>query len=743
MHTFRTIRTCAAALALVIMLPQHSAAQWVRTNGPYGARVLVLAAATRADGTSGTTLYAGTADGVFRSTNDGTSWTAASTGLTRRSIGTLAVSETDIYAGSDGAGGVFHSSDNGTNWTDVTDDVIDRGVTALALCGPHVLAGTHNGVFLSTNKGTTWTPTLSGDSRYYIRALAVSGTHVFAANYSGDTFHSTNEGRSWTLARAGSPNTEARALVALGTNIILGTQYQGILISRDYGTHWVAANTGLTRLSISALAVCGTEVFATVEASGVFSSTDTCATWHAIGNEGMVHTQFALAVSPSRDARGGRNIFTGYEGVFRTTDRGMSWSAVNTGLTNAYVTALAVADSRLVAGTSSGGLSCSDDGGRHWTTADVDLAGADVFALAASPVGGGISGTHLYAGTSKGVFRSTDACEHWTTASGGLAGFSHVQTLAVLTSSGGTRGTDLFAGTWSGMFRFSHDGERWTGPMAGLLYQDIRSFAVSGARLFAGTKRGGLFVSTDNGTSWTAANTGIPAYVDVLSLAILPASGGTDGICLVAGTSEGVFRSSDNGVSWIPANTGLANFYICALAVLPRSDGTDSTDLFAGTVNGIYHSSDNGSRWTAVSTGLPVWADVRALAFQGTDLFAGIYGTGVWRRPLSEMIKSIEGGGSEVPREFALFQNYPNPFNPSTTIRYGLPERSHVNLAIFTTLGQIVCELVQGEQDAGYHEVKFDAQDLSSGVYFYRIQAGSYSETKKLFLLRRSGLVAV
>jgi hypothetical protein len=415
---------------------------------------------------------------------------------------------------------------------------------------------------------------------------------------------------------------------------------------------------------------------------------------------------------------------------------GVSWTAVNTGLTNAYVSALAVADSRLVAGASDGGVSYSSDGGRHWTTANVELAGADVYVLAASPVGGGTSGTHLFAGTSKGVFRSTDASESWTAVTGSLAHYSNVQTLAVLPNAGGTNSTDLFAGTWSGMYRFSHDGERWTGPVAGLQYQDIRSFAVSGARHFAGTKRGGLFVSTDNGTSWTAANAGIPAYVDVLSLAVLPASGGTGGTCLIAGTSEGVFRFSDTNASWIPANAGLANFYICALAVLPRSDGTDSTDLFAGTRNGIYHSSDNGSRWTAVSTGLPVWADVRALAFQGSDLFAGIYGTGVWRRPLSEMIRTNDGGGSEVPRDFALFQNYPNPFNPSTTIRYGLPARSDVNLTVFNTLGQEVSELVQGEQDAGYHEVRFDARDLPSGVYLYRIRAAVYSETKKLLLVR-------
>jgi hypothetical protein len=90
----------------------------------------------------------------------------------------------------------------------------------------------------------------------------------------------------------------------------------------------------------------------------------------------------------------------------------------------------------------------------------------------------------------------------------------------------------------------------------------------------------------------------------------------------------------------------------------------------------------------------------------------------------------------EVPRQFGLDQNYPNPFNPSTTIRYGVPERSHVSLAVYNQLGQQVAVLQNGEQEARYHDVKFDASNLPSGVYFYRLQAGSYVETRKLCLVR-------
>jgi hypothetical protein len=89
-----------------------------------------------------------------------------------------------------------------------------------------------------------------------------------------------------------------------------------------------------------------------------------------------------------------------------------------------------------------------------------------------------------------------------------------------------------------------------------------------------------------------------------------------------------------------------------------------------------------------------------------------------------------------LPERFVLEQNYPNPFNPSTTLRYGLPQSAIVTLTVYNTLGQRIAELVNGPQDAGYHEVKFDASGLASGAYFYRLQAGTFIQTRKLLLLR-------
>lgn len=106
------------------------------------------------------------------------------------------------------------------------------------------------------------------------------------------------------------------------------------------------------------------------------------------------------------------------------------------------------------------------------------------------------------------------------------------------------------------------------------------------------------------------------------------------------------------------------------------------------------------------------------------------YLAGEWSTPTSSERDHIN------PQEYNLSQNYPNPFNPTTSISYELPQNTHVTLEVFNMLGHQVAKLFSESQTSGQHQVSFDASNLSSGIYLYRLEAGSFTQTKKMMLIK-------
>jgi hypothetical protein len=100
------------------------------------------------------------------------------------------------------------------------------------------------------------------------------------------------------------------------------------------------------------------------------------------------------------------------------------------------------------------------------------------------------------------------------------------------------------------------------------------------------------------------------------------------------------------------------------------------------------------------------------------------------------IVVSVADKNSSLPTEYSISQNYPNPFNPSTTIQFALPQSSPVKITVFDALGREVKTVLNEQREAGFHHVSFDASRLGSGMYFYTITAGSYSQTRRMVLLK-------
>jgi len=299
--------------------------------------------------------------------------------------------------------------------------------------------------------------------------------------------------------------------------------------------------------------------------------------WTSIGPGGSIR---ALAIDPATPT----TLYAGVSGggVFKSTNGGESWSAINTGL-DPYVEALAIdpaTPTTLYAGTYSGGVFKSTNGGKHWSAVNAGLTCLYVLALAVDPA----TPTTLYAGTyGGGVCKTTDRGESWSAVNAGLTNLD-VSALAI----DPVTPTTLYAGTnVGGVCRTTDGGESWSAVNTGLTDLCVHALVIDPATpttLYAGTYGvGDVFKSTDGGESWSVGST---CLSEVNALLIDPATPTT----LYVGTFAGVCKSTDGGESWSAINTGLTDLDVLALAIDPATP----TTLYAGTNGGVFKSIDVG-----------------------------------------------------------------------------------------------------------------------------------------------------
>jgi photosystem II stability/assembly factor-like uncharacterized protein len=404
-------------------------------------------------------------------------------------------------------------------------------------------------------------------------------------------------------------------------------------------------------------------------------------------------------------------------GLFYTGARAQ-WVQTS-GAVDTNVTRFAVSGSNIFAATNTGyntgNVVVSTDNGTSWSNVGTGLPSREIDALAAV-------GSNLFVSLDDaGIYLSTNNDSSWTHTSMPAA---YIRSITAI-------GSNLFAGDYYyGVYRSTDNGTTWTQMDSGLTALAVNVLIPSGSNLFDGTSGGGVFLSTNNGTNWTAVNTGFSkttyGYIDAMTVS---------GTNLFAGTYEaGVFLSTNNGANWTAASNGLPMIGISYDQILAFA-ASGKNIFVAPSGGGVYLSTNDGTSWTSVNTGLK-YMGIKALAVNGGYLFAGGDSSGVWRRPLSEMITAVKGNENDVPKTFSLSQNYPNPFNPTTVINYQVPASAMVTLKVYDVLGREVATLINGRQNAGYYNATFNAANLPSGVYFYRLEAGTYHNTRKLLLLK-------
>jgi hypothetical protein len=250
-------------------------------------------------------------------------------------------------------------------------------------------------------------------------------------------------------------------------------------------------------------------------------------------------------------------------------------------------------------------------------------------------------------------------------------------------------------------------------------------FESKSGDIFAGSYCG-LFKSTDNGDNWNFLESF--ECGDITSFAEK-----NDNEILIGGVDrfQGIYKSTDDGTTWVNIFNLQIPLYTNSILTLP-DDKIIISSRWNDQIGGIYITSTDDTTWMQVNSGLD-----DNISF-GLELFDGfLYSIGKYEIYKSiKQLTNIETGIPIIIDEFRLNQNFPNPFNPSTKISWQSPVGSHQTLKVYDVLGNEVATLVNEYRNAGSYEFDFNTSSLSSGIYFYRLSAGSYTQTKKMTLLK-------
>ena len=667
---------------LFMSIPNQS--QWLQTTGPDGTDVYSFYADEN-------NIWLGTSTGVYLSTNNGNWWVKRSTGLSANvnPINSILVNNGYVFV-AQYSYGLFYSSDMGMSWFSCNNGIENysniyslQKINNVLLCG-----GNYQGIYLSSNNGNNWIMTNGGPN--YTRTMFCYNNNVLAGGNNG-VYKSTDNGFNWNFSGNGIGNNTVYGIAMIGSNIFASTTYN-IYMSTDGGLNWVSRSSWYS--TIYCLTSLGPNLYIGTYFYGIEKSTDFGISWTPVNSGIYATTAYAIITS-------GNNIFSGFYnkgGVFFTSDQGNSWEAKNSNLPNLQINDICVNGNSIYTATSYVGVHVTSNDGDNWNILYPALPATITFNAVAA------FGNYAFAGNNNFIYKSSNNGINWSPVFSGSC-----YSIAV-------NNNLVFAGMYNAILRSSDFGTTWFAFSSPSVY----SFSFSGNTVFAGTSNGQVLCSSDNGVTWNIILNG--NFGTIRGLACYNYS-------LFAGTSNnGVLRTTDMGITWVLCNSGLGSLNISHLIMYQQN-------VFVASDN-IYVSTNYGANWTIVSYGM-YGANPTRLAIKIPYIFIGTNGLSVWRRPLAEIV-GIKQTSREVPNEFYLHQNYPNPFNPITKIKFSIPNGIVVQtfLSVYDILGREVATLVNEKLSPGTYEIEWDASNFPSGVYFYKLTAGDFTQTKKMLLIK-------
>jgi hypothetical protein len=667
--------------------------QWIQTNGPPGGKTV------KAFVFKGMQAYTCIDEQFYFSSNGGDSWTL-STLPPSSSINVLFCFKSSLFAGT--TQGLFRTSNNGMTWSPA--GLTDTYIKCLADSGAYLFAGTSKGVFCSSNEGNDWTLIALKDC--FINAVAVRCNIVFAGTDSG-VYKITNVKNEWKTVKITITKNDyqAKAFAMIDTTIFVTFDNASVFYSSNCGTSWVSIDGYKYTRFDKTIAVLDTYLFA-VSDSGIWRYSRTGDKWDYCDKTPKFSRLLAISDTV---------LFVGtwFSGMYRSTDRGLTWKPCNWGIIKSNINCLGLRGKELYAAPQiEGGMYRSTDNGNTWVEFNKGLSGSVVNCFA-------LRDSDIFIGTNDAeVYRLTDSIGIWSQKLSVQDYYNHPKISAIAAKDSivyvgisNSLNYSLCRSTDKGeTFTYVNHvpGEKFSGDL------NVTSLVFNGATIFLHCSEysypiNGVYYSID-GNHFNSLCTGNEYGGDNNLLASGP-------YIFMFSVSRWLYKMSTDTIIKIPNSE---------ITKLPKCSLVKSGETFiVSTDRDISISTNEGSNWIPFNSGLPD-DGINCLTLNNEYLFVATASHGVWRRPVSDLAQLYSLRRQDASIQGTNFKiNNLSSLKSLLTIQISLASAELVSIKVFNLCGKEIATLFNKRVQLGRHNILWNTGNLSSGYYFVMMHAGA------------------
>jgi len=569
----------------------------------------------------------------------------------------------------------------------------------------------------------------------------------------------------WNYSGNGIPLGVVYSMTSNGDYIFAGTIF-GVYKSNNFGNSWVSANGGQIIVYTQSVTSNNKDIYATSISNGVLKSLDNGENWTTLGIPGVITNKISVinnnlyvganngVEKTSNQGSNWNNVLplnsNGYEikslsnylfastenGVYRSNDAGESWEQVF--FNGQTINCLNVYNNKLLAGHGSDGVWASEDFGSNWYK--IGLQSISIYSLASR-------GAVIFAGTDEGFYLTADYGMSWTLSNEGLPTSPGIKSIFVSEPY-------IFSGT-----TFHSIYKR---PLVefGLTISPVLESPANGSVQVSITPQL-IWNSSENSTSYRCVVSDNPNFSNLIIDQVISDTSYQVPNEILSSLTQYFWKVKSINEYGQSEWSEVFNFTTLLMAptaspnLISPYNGESNISLTPNLTWSFVNSAELYTCWVSTdinfnskiydTTVADLFTQIPAgLLNTFTQYYWKVYGSnaagnGPWslRYTFTTLNSTnITNNLPGIPKNFDLHNNYPNPFNPVTKIQFDVPKNSVVKINVYDITGKEITTLVNDFRNAGRYEVQFNANNLSSGIYFYKMQAGDFMAVRKMLLIK-------